>query len=251
MALPNSPPCGPPLGFPQCPNCTYLRTGPPDLCLDCASRSVETIAADACPICSQRLDGANCPNWLCADPTRSIVRIRAIAYSSGALRDTILRYKYDRKWGWSLIFGRLLLAWLNQNERENPPDLIVANPTYAAGGDVRLGHIERVIDKAATEDVQKEWPFDTADPPAIIKTDKTKKSAGNDVWEKRAAATELRAALAIPDRSRVEGHRILVYDDVCTTASQLNAVAACLIEDGGATSVEGIVLARAPWRAMP
>jgi hypothetical protein len=35
------------------------------------------------------LDGAECPNWLCADPTRSITRIRAIAYSSGALRTKI------------------------------------------------------------------------------------------------------------------------------------------------------------------
>jgi len=251
MASPNEPPSGPPLGFPQCPKCTYLRTGPPALCLACASRSFETITADACPTCSQMLDGGDCPNWLCADPTRSIERIRAIAYSSGSLRNKILRYKYDGMWGWSLIFGRLLLAWLNRNERDDPPDLIVANPTFAPSSDVWLGHTERVIDAAATEDVLSEWPFDTADPPAIIKTAATEKSARNVASAKRAAAAELRAALVIPDRSRVEARRILVYDDVCTTGSQLNAVAACLIEDGGAASVEGIVLARAPWRARP
>ena len=79
----------------------------------------------------------------------------------------------------------------------------------------------------------------------------TKKSARNVASAKRTAAAELRASLVIPDPSRVEGRRIVVYDDVCTTGSQLNAVAACLIEDGGAVSVEGIVLARAPWRARP
>jgi hypothetical protein len=33
--------------------------------------------------------------------------------------------------------------------------------------------------------------------------------------------------------------------------SQLNAVAECLVKGGGAMSVEGIVLARAPWRPRP
>ena len=251
MVPPNEPPSGQPLGFPQCPKCTYLRTGPPALCLACASRAFETISADACPICSQMLNGGDCPNWLCADPTRSIDRIRAIAYSSGALRSKILRYKYDGMWGWSLIFGRLLLAWMSRNERDDRPGLIVANPTFAASGSVRNGHTERVIEAAATEDVLCEWPFDIADPPAIVKTAATEKSARNIASAKRAAAAELRAALAIPDRSRVEDRRILVYDDVCTTGSQLNAVAACLIDEGGAASVEGIVLARAPWRARP
>jgi predicted amidophosphoribosyltransferase len=196
------------------------------------------------------LDGGDCPNWLCADPTRSIARIRAIAYSSGALRNKVLRYKYDGMWGWSLIFGRLLLAWLNRNERESPPDLIVANPTFAASDSVRLGHTERVIDAAATEDVLREWSFDIGDPPANVKTAATEKSARNVASAKRAAAAELRAALARPDRPRVEGRHILVYDDVCTTGSQLNAVASFLLEEGGAAYVEGIVLARAPWRAQ-
>jgi len=65
---------------------------------------------------------------------------------------------------------------------------------------------------------------------------------------KRAAADELRSALAIPDPARTAGRRVLVYDDVCTTASQLNAVADCLLAEGGAARVEALVLARAPWR---
>jgi predicted amidophosphoribosyltransferase len=60
------------------------------------------------------LDGDHCPNWLCADRARTITRIRAIAYSSGELRKKIHRYKYDGMSGWSLIFGRLLLAWLDR-----------------------------------------------------------------------------------------------------------------------------------------
>ncbi len=42
---------------------------------------------------------------------------------------------------------------------------------------------------------------------------------------------------------------VLIYDDVCTTGIQLDAVAGCLLDQGGAARVEGIVLARALWRA--
>ncbi len=247
----NEPPTGPPLGFPQCPNCPYLRTGPPSLCLTCASQSFEVIVANACPVCSQMLEDGRCPNWLCADPTRSIGRTQAVAYLSGQLRYKILRYKYDGAWGWSLIFGRLILAWLERNVHADRPDLIVANPTFSAEGTPRLGHTERVLDAAAAEDVLSHWPFDVSDPPAVVKTAATEKSARNSAPAKRAAAAALRQALVIPDRTRTEGKRILVYDDVCTTGSQLDVVAECLIDDGGAASVDAVVLARAPWRPRP
>lgn len=194
------------------------------------------------------LDGGQCPNWLCHDPRRSISRIRAIAYSSGALKERICNYKYDGKVGWSLIFGRLVLAWMERHGGDDPPDLIVANPTFSAEGTPRLGHTERVLHDAAAEDVLGRWPFDVAEPPVVVKTAATRKSAGKTASVKRVAAAELRAALTITDRSRIEGKRILVYDDVCTTGSQLNAVANCLMHDGGALSVDGLVLARQPWR---
>jgi predicted amidophosphoribosyltransferase len=41
---------------------------------------------------------------------------------------------------------------------------------------------------------------------------------------------------------------VLIYDDVCTTGTQLDAVAGCLLDRGGAARVEAVVLARAPWR---
>jgi predicted amidophosphoribosyltransferase len=245
----NEPPSGPPLGFPNCPNCPYLKPGPPAVCLDCASKSFEVIEANACPTCSQMLDpGGSCPNWLCADSTRSIGTIQAIAYLSGQLRNRIHRYKYSGAWGWSIVFGRLLVAWLDRNGAANPPDLIVANPTYIPPGSDTVGHTERVIDAAAHEDLLEVWPFDINQPRAIIKTAPTEKSARNTATMKRATAAQIRSVLSIPNRSLVQGKRILVYDDVCTTGSQLDAVAECLIADGGAASVDGIVLARAPWR---
>jgi hypoxanthine-guanine phosphoribosyltransferase len=48
--------------------------------------------------------------------------------------------------------------------------------------------------------------------------------------------------------TRTQERDILVFDDVCTTGYQLNAVAGCLLDQGQATRVRAPVLARAPWR---
>ena|SRR5215472_12982558 len=250
MVRPAELPAGEPLGFPKCIRCPYRRTGPARICVSCASKTLEPIEPGACPVCSQLLgaDGT-CPNWLCDDPQRRIDRIDAIAYLSGALRGKIHRYKYDGKTGWSLIFGRLLVGWLEAHAADDQPDLIVANPTFTGSAGPGIGHIERIIDSAAIEDAEERWAFDVEnEAPAIIKTGPTEKSAGRSAAAKRASAAELRRLLEIPDPTVTEGRKILVFDDVCTTGSQLNTVAECLLEDGNAARVCGLVLARAPWR---
>ncbi len=206
------------------------------------------MTTQACRVCSQVMEHGVCPNPLCADPSRQITRIRAIAYYSGDLATTIKRYKYQGKVGWSLLFGRLLVAWLVENGRANRPDLIVANPTFHDAGSPSSGHTERVLEAAAREDLLDEWPFDAAVPRAVVKTHATPTSAGKSATEKREAAAQLRRALRVPERARTQGRHVLVYDDICTTGHQLDAVADVLMSEGGAADVEAVVLARAPWR---
>lgn len=202
----------------------------------------------SCPVCDQVLDDSDtCRNWLCADPSRRIERIRAIAYSAGSLRETIHRYKYEGKFGWSLIFARLLIGWLERHAVVDAPEIIIANPTYREPGSQRLRHTERVLQVAEEEDALARWPFDTGDPAVLVKLRETTKSAGGSAAAKWAAAEELRRALRITDKSQIADRRVLIYDDVCTTGSQLNAVAAHLLDEGGARSVSAVVLARAPW----
>lgn len=192
-------------------------------------------------------DGS-CPNWLCDDPARRIQRIDAIAYLSGELQTKLHRYKYNGKFGWSLVFGRLLLGWLEANAAGSRPDLIVANPTYLDLESACPGHVERILRSAAKEDLLEAWPFDVTEPAAIVKIGPTQKSAGRTAAAKRTAARELSALLRVPDPERTAGRNILVFDDVCTTGSQLDAVAARLLGQGKAADVRGLVLARAPWR---
>jgi hypothetical protein len=129
----------------------------------------------------------------------------------------------DGKFGWSLIFGRLLVGWLDDHASSSPP---------------------------AIADYEHRWAFDTTIPAVVIKTAPTEKSAGQSATAKRAAAADLRRVLATGDPERTQGRDILVFDDVCTTGSQLNAVADCLLADGHAARVRGLVLARARWRPM-
>lgn len=242
-------PAGEPLRFPGCPRCPYLQGGTSDICFRCANRDMEQIATPSCSVCGQFLADGQCPNWLCTDPGRRIARIHAIAYSSGPLRRKILSYKYDGKSGWATIFGRILVGWLDRHSEVAMPDLIVANPTWVPPDSVvPTGHTERVVEAAEREDVLSWWEWDIGNPRAIVKTRETPRSAKSTAYEKEAAADEHGAALRIPDAARLAGRDILVYDDVCTTGRQLDAVAGVLLDRGGAASVSGVVLARAPWR---
>jgi predicted amidophosphoribosyltransferase len=243
-------PAGEPPGFPRCRKCAYARTGPAWICVTCASRTLEAIAPRACPVCSQRLnDDTPCRNSLCQSPNRRVESIGAIAYLSEPLQGKIHDYKYGGVTAWSVIFGRLVVGWLEASFRQSShPDLIVANPTYVSPGQQALGHIEMIISQAAIADYNRRWNFDLEAPPAITKAQPTDKSAGKTLTDKRAVASALRKVLVIPDPGRTEGRDILVFDDVCTTGHQLNAVADCLLTEGRAARVRALVLARAPWR---
>jgi predicted amidophosphoribosyltransferase len=241
--------------FPDCHDCLRFRSGPAVVCLACASRQLSRPGSRACPACSQVLTvRGRCPNELCHSPRRRIGTIHAIGYQSGALRRTIRSYKYGGTRSWSVVLGRLLLAWLDQNMAADPPGLIVANPTFtgsstrSASGPAPFGHTEAVLRAAAAADVAGRWLFDTGTPAALVKIRPTLPSADGQAWSKRASGNELRNAVRVPDRSRTVGRFVLVYDDICTTGTQLDAIASRLLDDGGAARVEGLVLARAPWR---
>jgi predicted amidophosphoribosyltransferase len=218
-------------------------------CLACLTSKLSRPGKDACPICSQRRDLRGlCPNELCRSPRRRIARIHAVGYQSGQLRRAINSYKYRGVAGWSAVFGCMLLAWLDANMAADPPDLIVANPSFVGPGGQDFAHAEAVLADAARADPGSRWPFDTRTPAAILKTHPTAKSANAEAWSKRVAGYELRDALTVTAPDRTAGRFIVVYDDICTTGTQLNAVADCLIGQAGAARVEGLVLARAPWR---
>lgn len=233
--------------FPDCRGCAYFCGGPARVCQGCAHPLLIAPGPDACLVCAQRLrpDGY-CPNELCHSPRRRINRIHAISYQAGPMRRAINNYKYRGATGLAVVLGRLLVAWLEEQMAGDPPGLIVVNPSFVGPGGQRLAHTEAVLAAAANADPGGRWPFS---PAAVVKTQPTLRSADGLAWSKRVSGNELRDALLVRDPDRTAGQFVLVYDDVCTTGSQLDAVAGCLLDQGGAARVEGVVLARAPWRS--
>jgi predicted amidophosphoribosyltransferase len=232
--------------FPDCPGCAYFRVGPARVCLDCARPQLLVPGPNACSVCAQRLrPDRSCPNELCRSARRRIAKIHALSYQAGPMRRAINNYKYRGSRGLAVVLGRLLLGWLEQHMAADPPGLIVVNPSLVGPGGQKFAHTEAVLAAAADADPGRHWPFD---PAAIVKTQPTLKSADGQAWSKRVSGNELRDALVVADPARTAGQFVLIYDDVCTTGTQLDAVAGCLLDQGDAAKVEAVVLARALWR---
>ena len=229
--------------FPDCATCPYLYPGHWSICFPCAYEQLAEIR-DPCPICAQELTGETCRNRLCiggAGP-RYVDGIKAITLHQAPLDRVVRRYKYQGKTGWAIIFARLLTGHLNLEWSPDDMDLIVANPPGPS-----RDHTTRVLQIAAWADFDDRWPFDVPPNTAIVKDSDTPRSAGQTFAGKNDAARQHALALQLRDPDRIDGMRIVVYDDICTTGLQLNHVARRLRE-WGAASVHGIVLARQPWR---
>ncbi len=237
----------PPAGFAACAECAYRDTGSAPVCFTCASERAEPMPKHACPICEQRLEaGVTCGNPLCSWEDRYFSRVWAISMRTGEMRSAITRYKYQERWGWAIIFGRILVGFLDEHAPTfRPYDLIIPSPTFVGVGAERsFDHTQRIVEAAQVEEPIA-WPFAYG---VIVKTQPTERLVDKN-WRERkeAAESQIRASLSVPDPSRVEAKRILVVDDVFTEGFTIREVARALIL-AGAAEVSEIVLAREPWK---
>lgn len=165
---------------------------------------------------------------------------------SGALERAIHAYKFNDKWGWGIIFARVLNGYLYENEGLLSDDaIIIPSPGFhEADADPHYDHTAWVIHWAQEEDDQG-LPY-VWSPPVIVKTEPTRKLKALGRYERQVERTALRRSLVVPDPSAVAGREVWVYDDVFTTGTTLDAVAEVL-KEAEATAVYGLVLSRQPW----
>jgi predicted amidophosphoribosyltransferase len=250
-----------PAGFGNCRRCAYLSAGTPAICFACARQTIEGLHQNRCMTCDLPLAppesacGNPVCNWPEGDPTdpatdwtRWFLWNYAVAMRSGELLNLINRYKYHDEMILAVIFGRVLIGFLTQEQEIfRKFDLIIGSPTYVGAGARTWDHTRRVL-KRAHELSDGTWPFDVEEPATIIKTAATERLTGKS-WKQRHAITAgpLRAALTIPLPARTRGKRVLVYDDVFTDGQTLNEVARCLRVVGGAAAVCGVTLSRQPY----
>jgi predicted amidophosphoribosyltransferase len=238
---------GLPAGFPRCDRCPYRAVDRPDVCLDCATHGRVTRAPQpACPVCEQAT-GADrrCANDWCSRADRWFSMVWAVAHHTAWLRRTIAAYKYRDQRAWAGVFARLIVGYLDEHMPWfDEYDVLTGVPVYTGPGARRpWDHVGLIVAEADRLGGPR-WPFE---PGLITKQAETTPMAGLGLARRRACAEgELRRALAVPDRSRVEGLRILVVDDVFTEGSTLREVARALML-AGAVEVAGLALARQPW----
>lgn len=212
---------------------------------------------DRCDVCDQTyVEGqGQCRNPVCGMAERWFDWNYAIAMRSGVLQRVISAYKYSAaasgNRGWAAIFGRILVGFLDANASTfDSADLIVASPTYTGSGSRReWDHIREILVAADAEQVPPgRWPFDLAEPPAIIKMADTPPMTGMKYQQRRVnAESAVRDALSVPDPSRTAGRRIIVVDDVFTDGLTMREVARALRLRGRAAEVQGVTLARQPF----
>ena len=164
---------------------------------------------------------------------------------TGPLERAIDHYKVQGKWGWSWVFGRVFLGYLNAHRQTfSGYGLIIPSPTYTGDGGRPFDHTAMVVEQAQKEDESDAWPFAIG---VVRKTTATTPFRGR-TWPQRhtIATSQLRQALTVPNPALVKDQRVLVFDDVFTEGLTLLEVARAL-RVAGATEVSQIVLARQPW----
>ncbi len=242
-----------PPGFAACRTCPYVTTGPIATCYECASERIRQPSEPNCPICHQRLDapGAICMNSLCRSPSRRFEGTVVIGVKSGELERTIhelkFRTEWEGRWGWCVIHARIMLGYLYAHPAALANvDAIIPNPGTPATrkGMTSRDYIATTIEEAVKQD-DRGLPF-VLDPPLIIKTAATQRMRQtSSLAERHVVGVNLYDVLEVSDPARVHGKTIMVYDDVFTTGTTLNAVAKRL-KEAGASKVIGLALSRQP-----
>src|ERR1700687_5013961 len=153
-----------PTGFGRCGSCPYYETAPAALCFSCARQSMENLAQKRCIVCDlpHNPGEEDCKNPICHWDNRYFGWNYAVAMKSLDLERAIKAYKFEDRKGWSVIFARVLVGFMNEeSEIFEDFDLIVASPTYVSRDGVSRtwDHTRRVLSEAYSQSHGR-WPFD-------------------------------------------------------------------------------------------
>lgn len=136
----------------------------------------------------------------------------------------------------------------NAPPQAEPPELVVANPTWTGPPAHQVPHAELLAAAAITWCAPEHLQLPAV--PVLVKLGPSRRSAVTPAGVREAAAREHAAACVVRPDADLAGRRVVLVDDVCTSGWQLEAVAE-LLRTAGACQVRGVVLARTPWRGRP
>lgn len=220
---------------PTCAGCGAATADPHALCPRCWSglRLIERpycprlgtpFAVDLGPLLSPRA---------IADPP-VFGRARAVALYDGVARDLVHRLKYEDRLDLAAPMARMMAA--AGAELIGEADCLVPVPLHWSRLWRRRFNQAALLARGVGRIADR--PCDTG---ALARVKATRSQVG---LSRPARATNLQGAFRVPDsaKSRLQGRRVLLVDDVTTTGATANAAARVLLR-GGAASVDVLTFA--------
>lgn len=214
---------------PVCANCN--RVGEL-FCADCLA-AVTWVEQPICQKCGrpQKRRSARC--FSCQNIPFPLDRIRAATLHVDPVRRVLHQMKYEGYFALSEPLGNLMIkAW---PKWYHPFDLVLPIPLHPQ----RKRHRGYNQSELLVRELQKGLGW-SSDPAALKRNRQTRPQLGLTASERRANVCNAFGA----DSVRVDGKRILLVDDVCTTGSTLASAAEALL-DAGARSISAYCLTQA------
>ncbi len=204
-----------------------------------------------CPTCTQPINPQRtCPSPVCSDPARNFDKLYATQSPLTHQGEKAIRHLKDGATEWAAILAYGINQTLNATpEITENNTILIANPTASgthlvAGLDHLAGHTEATLAYLALH-----TPDITIEPALLAKSHPTRRSGvhGATFDHKQTAAVEHVAAITVTQPQLITGQNVLVYDDVATTCSTLDQLAALLL-DHGANQVQALVFGRSHYK---
>lgn len=210
------------------PRCVVCKRSGTWLCTFCTAQ-FQKILPPICKQCGRPLKSPTCPH--CAKFPLRIEGTRAVAFFEGALQQAIHAFKYLHRPELADDFGTLLADYLLTFPLS--VDTIIAVPLHPererARGYNQAALLAHALGARTHLPVWNE---------ALTRTRATRSQTELNAAERRANVREAFAATP-----RVQGARVLLIDDVCTTGATMEECGAALYAQG-AQAVWGLAIAR-------
>ena len=212
------------------------------LCPACRVKIIRR-EAGCCPYCGEPSAFADAPCTPCGECLRKLPPWREFLFFGiyeGLLRDLILRGKFGADMSALRFLGELLAGLCSEYYEAAPlPNAIVPMPLHV--GRLRDRGYNQCREMARPLALRLELPVRND---LLFRSEATPAQASLDREHRLSMRQPFTAGEA------VRGMRILLLDDVCTTGTTLTRAVECLM-DGGAVSVDVVVVARASRHSPP
>lgn len=191
------------------------------ICPQCL-KSLPLIQGHRCMKCGKNVKEEEEYCKECRETERHFTQGRGIYFYDEIMKASILRYKYGGSRNYGDFYAAALCKYAEQEIRHWKPDLIIPVPLH------RKNYKERGFNQAEylAEKVSSFYDIPTSS--SLVK--KVKKTKSQKHLDAKARRENLNGVFQVSER--VDGYRILVIDDVYTTGSTMDEIAACLKEKG-------------------